>query len=77
MAGDPVKIELNPDQALVLFEFLSRYSDTDQLIIEDPSEQRVLWNICCDLERFLVEPFESNYNELLQAARARTKDIAE
>ena len=77
MAEAPVKIELNPSEALVLFEFLSRYSDADELVIQDQAEQRVLWNICCDLEKQLVEPFKKNYAELLEAARTKTRDSLE
>lgn len=77
MSKDPIKIELNKNDALVLFEFLSRYSDTDILKIEDQSEQRVLWNMCCDLEKILVEPFMKNYLELLEEARSNTRDSTE
>jgi hypothetical protein len=40
-----------PDEALVLFEFLSRFSDTDELRVEDQAEQRALSNLCCLLEK--------------------------
>lgn len=43
VADELIKIEPNSNEALVLFEFLSRYSDTQQLVIEDQAEQRVLW----------------------------------
>ncbi|CAN5288823.1 hypothetical protein BH20ACI2_BH20ACI2_26690 [soil metagenome] len=69
MPDESVKIELNSDEALVLFEFLSRYSDTDSLTVEDQAEQVVLWKLCCCLERELVEPFQKNYGELLSNAR--------
>jgi hypothetical protein len=77
MVDTVVKIELNSDEALVLFEFLSSFSDTDQLKIEDQAEKRVLWNIYSDLEKTLVEPFQENYAELLEAARTRTRDFLE
>jgi len=37
-------------------ELLSRYSDSESLVIEDQAEQRALWNLLCVLERQLVEP---------------------
>ena len=40
-----IKIELSLNEALVLSEFVDRYTNTDQLTIEDQAEQRVLWNI--------------------------------
>lgn len=71
---DHVEVRLTPDEALVLFEFLSRYSDTDELRVEDQAEQRALWNLCCLLEKTLVEPFNPDYAELLQSARNRLRD---
>lgn len=37
-----VHITLTGDEALVLFELLRRYSDSDQLNIVDQAEQRAL-----------------------------------
>lgn len=69
-----IDLRLTPDEALVLFELLSRYSDSDELRIEDQAEQRALWNLCCLLEKQLVEPFKPDYIELLQSARNRLRD---
>lgn len=33
-----------------------------------PAEERVLWDICSQLESILVEPFNENYAELLVKA---------
>ena len=77
MTGPPIRLELSVNEALVLFEFLSRYSETDKLSIEDQAEQRVLWNLCCDLEKILIEPFSSNYEQLLKTAREKTRDSVE
>ena len=77
MSKAPISIELSSDEAIIFFEFLSRYSDTDRLTIEDQAEQRVLWNMCCNLEKILAEPFLRNYRELLQAARNNTRDSLE
>jgi hypothetical protein len=72
-----MKLELTADESLVLFEFLSRLSDTDVLAIEDHAEERALWNLLALLEEKLVEPFRSDYAVLLQAARGRLRDIVE
>ncbi len=58
----------------MLFEFLSRYSDEDKLIVEDQAEQRVLWDVQCVLEKELVEPFMPNYSALLDSAREMVRD---
>ena len=72
--NDDVTITLTADEAVVLFEFLSRFSDTDKLTIEDQAEERALWNLCCIFEKSLVVPFDANYREALQAARDRLRD---
>ena len=69
-----VQIELTADEALVLFEFLQRFSESDALTLEDQAEQRALWNLCCMMEKTLAEPFASNYSELLAQARSRLRD---
>jgi hypothetical protein len=68
MSENEIKIELSNSEALVLFELVSRFSDDEKLEIKDPAEERVLWSICCQLESVLVEPFRSNYGELLAEA---------
>ena len=72
-----VKLELTADESLVLFEFLSRFSDTDVLTIEDQAEERALWNLLALFEKQLSEPFRSDYVALLQAARDRLRDVVE
>lgn len=62
---------LSKPQALVLFEFLSRFGADEQLEIRDPAEQRVLWDLLAELESALPEPFAHDYDELLQKARER------
>lgn len=74
MSEGDIKIELSLNEALVLSEFVDRYTNTDQLTIEDQAEQRVLWNICCELEKVLTEPFIINYPEMLEKARAEVRD---
>lgn len=69
-----VLLPLTLDEAVVLFEFLQRYSNTDRLSIEDQAEQRALWNLCCVFEKHLTLPFEKNYSDLLAEARNRLRD---
>jgi len=69
-----VHIELTGDEALVLFDLLSRYSDSESIVIEDQAEQRALWNLLGVLEKQLAEPLRPEYVELLQRARERLRD---
>jgi hypothetical protein len=66
-----VQLTLSPDEAVVLFELVSRFTNSDTLSIEDESEAHALWNVCSLLERRLVEPFLPNYEGILSAARQR------
>ena len=64
-----LNLTLSKDEALVLFEFLSRFSDEENLEIKDRSEEHVLWNLQGQLEKLLSEPFSKEYSSLLQKAR--------
>jgi len=69
----PIHLELSADEAVVFFEFLSRFSDSDRLTIEHQSEEQTLWKLCGQLERRLSEPFSPAYAELLARARERVR----
>ncbi|MFL6227672.1 MAG: hypothetical protein ACJ741_02705 [Pyrinomonadaceae bacterium] len=74
MSDNQISIVLPHDEALVLFEFLSRFSEREKLQIEDPAEARALWNVQAALEELLTEPFTSDYQELVNQARQRVRD---
>ena len=74
--NDTVPLVLSKAQALVLFEFLSRFSEQQQLDIRDQSEQRVLWDILANLEGALPEPLAHDYDQQLQRARESLRDTA-
>src|SRR4051812_37165609 len=42
-----VTLGLTLNEALVLFEFVSRFSEHDRLSVEHPAEAQVLYNLCC------------------------------
>ena len=77
MSGERVQIDLTGDEALVLFEWVSRFNKREDVEFEDQAEQRVLWDVEASLEAALVEPFRSEYVQLLAAARARVRDRLE
>ena len=72
--SENVIITLSRDEALVLFEFLSRFNLQQQLDIRDEAEQRVLWDIHADLESGLPEPLAHDYDRQLQRARESIRD---
>ncbi len=69
MAYPSVPISLTPAEALVLFEWLSRWQESEQFSITHPSEERVLWDLTAQLERQLVEPLQPDYTTKLNDAR--------
>jgi hypothetical protein len=63
------QISITRDEALVLFDLLQRFSEEDVLEIKHQSEKRVLWNLCCELEKVMVEPFMIDYIKQLNTAK--------
>jgi hypothetical protein len=74
MTKERITFDLSLQEALVLFEFLSRFTDNGKLEIEHRAEERVLWDVCSRLESALNEPFAQNYEALLAEARASVRD---
>lgn len=76
MDDEPVRLVLSQDEALVLFELLARYDETDQLSVDGPAEQLASWRLHGGLEKALVAPFEADYTEQLRRARDRLREQA-
>lgn len=68
-----VQICLTPDEAVVLFEFVKRFSESDLLTIVDESERRALWNLCCVFERGALSSIEGDWPAILHQARGRLR----
>lgn len=68
-ADAAVEVRLSQSEALVLFDLLSRFSEPGRLAVDDRAEERVLWNVCCSLEKDLVEPLRPDYADVLRRAR--------
>ncbi|MQB40486.1 hypothetical protein [Rhizobium sp. ICMP 5592] len=80
---DGAEIHLSPDEAVVLFELLSRWCDSkaihahspDSKCFESTAECAVLHNVLASLEKQLVAPFEEDYNQMVEEARRRLADL--
>lgn len=68
-----VTLQLSGDEALVLFEWLAQ-REQDQSDMPVTAEDIALGRILGQLEKTLVEPFDTNYQELVNAARRRLVD---
>lgn len=72
---DEITIKLGKNEALVLFDFLSRINDKEMKeIFEDQAEQKVLWILEGHLEKQLVEPFKPEYKDIIIEARNKIRD---
>lgn len=72
--ADAVAIQLTPEEALVVFEWLSRFNESGDSTFRDQAEQRVLWGIEAALESNLVASLDPQYDRLLAEARDRVRD---
>jgi hypothetical protein len=66
-----MKLELTNDQALVLFEWLSRLDESNSVSYEHEADRQVLWSLQGQLEKSLIEPFQPDYKNLVDKARSR------
>ena len=71
-----VTLALSSDEALVLYEYLSRTAAarTRGLLMEDQSELRVLWDVENLLQARLPEVTAPDYGDRLDAARAAVRE---
>jgi hypothetical protein len=72
---DEITVKLGKDEALVLFEFLSRISEKElKGIFEDKAEQKILWVLEGQLEKQLIEPLKPDYKDIISQARNKVRD---
>jgi len=70
-----INIRLTKDEALVLFEFISRFNETSHKeLFHDQSEEKMMWLIEGQLQKILVEPFIPNYIDIINEARNKLRD---
>ena len=70
-AGDRINFELSHDEAVVLFELLADLPDGGPLQIPSSAERLALLRLSGALERVIVDPFCSDYRDVLSEARRR------
>ncbi len=72
-----ITLELTNDEALVLFDWISRFNDKNDNDFEDQAEERVLWIIESLLEKQLAEPLSEHYDKFLESARENVRDTGD
>ena len=74
MQSTRVKLELSSDEALVLYDWLTRFNQRDDTEFADHAEARVLFDLEAMLEKEIVAPLQPDYAALLAQARAHVRD---
>jgi predicted DNA-binding transcriptional regulator YafY len=74
MRSKRVKIELTSDEALVLYDWLTRFNQRAHTDFTDQAEERVLFDLEAMLEKALVAPLQSDYADVLTQARSNVRD---
>ena len=69
-----LQVSVTADEVIVLFEFLSRFEESDELTIVDQAEERTLSNLLGLFQKQLVSPFQRDYLGQLKQARNRLRD---
>lgn len=70
-----VILEISEDEAVVLFELLSRFSGGEHLTIAHRAEEQVLYNVLAGLETKLVASFQDGYRQVVARARETVPGI--
>lgn len=69
--SEDITIKLSHDEALVLFEFFTRFADNNVFTMRHNAEYIAFCHIAAQLDTSLIEMFDPNYFDLLQAACER------
>lgn len=64
-----LNIKIIKEDAIVIHALLSGFIKDKIINLNDPAERNALLSLWDQLDQTLTEPFESNYQEVLEAAR--------
>ncbi len=71
-----VVIKFSEEEALVLLEWLHKFNEEERpKLIQDQSEERILFDLEAELETVVSNIFDSNYQEGLFKARQKIRDV--
>jgi hypothetical protein len=70
-----IKIELSKDEAIVLFDWISRINEGEATNLRlDQAEMRILWDLEASFEKVINEIFAEDYNKIVAQAKQRVQD---
>ena len=64
-------LKISEDEALVLFDYFSRFDETDDLSFRHPAEYIALQRLAGQVDKTTSAMFKPQYRQLLTAARQR------
>jgi len=67
-------LKSSEDEALVLFDYFSRFDETHDLSFRHPGEYIALQRLANQIDKTTSTMFESDYMQLLATARERVAD---
>ncbi len=67
-------LKISEDEALVLFDYFSRFDETDDLSFHHPAEYIALQRLAGQIDKTTSAMFKPDYIQLLAAARHRIAD---
>lgn len=74
---EQVHLKISEDEALVLFEFLERLGDTENLSFAHAAEYIALMKISAQIDKSITIMFKPDYLTLLESARQRVGESFE
>lgn len=71
-----VTIKFSEEEALVLLEWLHKFNEEERpTLIQDQSEERILFDLEAELETVVSITFDIDYEEALSKARQKIRDV--
>jgi hypothetical protein len=64
-------LKISEDAALVLFEYFTRFDETDDLSFRHPAEYLALQQLAAQMDKTTSAMFKPEYRQLLACARER------
>ena len=74
---ETMTIALSSDHMLILYELVARLNADEHLQLADQAEQRVLWDLECELESKVTAVLAPDYKAQLASAWQRVRDPAQ
>lgn len=69
-----IELKITKDEALALCDFFARFAEEDDFTLRHTGEYLAFQKIAAQLDRILIEPFDTDYRSLVMAVKERLAD---